>query len=139
MPVRLDMATLRREAASGMLRPLFRNLVRGVPRRAAAAVGAGVDGASELRRKLAGLGDQDGQLRFLLAIVRAQVATVLGHATPETIAAGRPFKELGFDSLTALELRNRLGAATGLRLPATLVFDYPTPLALAGFLRSASL
>nr|WP_264349531.1 type I polyketide synthase [Streptomyces milbemycinicus] len=136
VPVRLDMATLRREAASGMLRPLFRNLVRGVPRRAAAAAGTGADGASDLRRKLSGLGGQDEQNRALLDIVRAQVATVLGHATPETIAGGRPFQELGFDSLTAVELRNRLAAATGLRLPATLIFDHPTPGRLTDFLRT---
>ncbi|MET9610663.1 SDR family NAD(P)-dependent oxidoreductase [Streptomyces sp. NPDC006512] len=132
VPVRLETATLRHEAASGMLRPLFRGLVRTAARKAAA--GPDTSGSGGLAQRLSGLG-QDEQSRVLLDLVRAQVATVLGHATPETIAAGRPFKELGFDSLTAVELRNRLNAATGRRLPATLVFDHPTPGQLTEHLR----
>jgi hypothetical protein len=86
-------------------------------------------------QRLLGLADDERQ-RELVHLVRSHAAGTLGHATPEAVAASRPFRELGFDSLTAVDLRNKLTAVTGLRLPVTVVFDHPTPAALARHLNS---
>ncbi|MFC3455642.1 SDR family NAD(P)-dependent oxidoreductase, partial [Amycolatopsis speibonae] len=90
--------------------------------------------ASELGARLANQPAAD-QERELMRLVRGQIATVLGHADAERIEAKKAFRELGFDSVTAVELRNRLNVITGLRLPATLIFDFPSPAALVAHLR----
>ncbi|MFD8104505.1 type I polyketide synthase [Nocardia fluminea] len=92
-----------------------------------------IDPVEELKRRLSGLG-ADEQTALLVALVQAETGSVLGHAQPSAIGANRPFSDVGIDSLASVELRNRLNAATGLRLPATLVFDFPTPAALAGYM-----
>jgi polyketide synthase 12 len=89
---------------------------------------------SALLQRLEGL-PEDEQHTILLDLVRSNIATVLGNTTPEAIDPNRAFQELGFDSLTAVEMRNRLKAATGLALSPTLIFDYPNSAALAGYFR----
>jgi acyl transferase domain-containing protein len=77
---------------------------------------------------------EEERRRLALEAVLTDVAVVLGHASPREVEPDRPFQELGFDSVSAVELRIRLSAASGLRLPPALAFDYPTPVALAGYL-----
>ncbi|MFD4151011.1 SDR family NAD(P)-dependent oxidoreductase, partial [Streptomyces goshikiensis] len=111
--------------------PEARRVIESAERESAEDLAGGVP----LTQQLAGLPDVE-QERLLLDLVRTAVAAVLGHADLTAVEAGRAFKELGFDSLTSVELRNRLGAVSGLKLPASLVFDHPTPAAVAAYLRA---
>ncbi|MET9520686.1 type I polyketide synthase, partial [Streptomyces sp. NPDC002994] len=147
VPMRLDLAALGRERAENgpeavpvLLRALLpadtarHTAARTAPSRHATSA-EGVGGLSAvtpeaLADRLAAL-DGPARGRELLHLVRARVAKVLGHSDPQAVEPGRPFRESGFDSLMSVELRNQLNAATGLRFPATVVFDHPTPRAVA--------
>ncbi|MEU2603056.1 beta-ketoacyl synthase N-terminal-like domain-containing protein, partial [Streptomyces hirsutus] len=128
-PVRLDLSALR---AQGAVTPLLRGLVRpGIRRTAVSGPGTRTDaGLAERLSKL----ERAERYETLLTLVRDQAALVLGHTSGDGVDPTRAFRDLGFDSLTAVELRNRLNTTTGLRLPATMVFDYPTVEALADHL-----
>ncbi|MFJ9612210.1 type I polyketide synthase, partial [Kitasatospora sp. NPDC101176] len=127
VPVRFDPVALQARAAAGPLPAPLRALVR-APRRRATAATAAATGRSWADRTAA-LAAPD-RTHTTTDLVLTTVATVLGHATAATVEATRAFKELGFDSLTGVDLRNRLAAATGLRIAATAVFDHPSPAAL---------
>ncbi|MCP2256097.1 Acyl transferase domain-containing protein [Prauserella aidingensis] len=130
LPIRLDLAGVRARAAEDGVPPLLRGLVRAPLPRAAT-----VEPDEGLAAELASMPDEEREGR-LLDLVRSHVGAVLGHGGGEAVEPARAFTDLGFDSLTAVELRNRLSAATGLRLPATLVFDHPTSVAVARHLQA---
>ncbi|MFH8370225.1 KR domain-containing protein, partial [Streptomyces sp. NPDC018031] len=130
IPIHLNPTTLRNHTTNHPLPPLLRKLAPTSRREAPAAPEAG-----SVRERLAVLPSAK-QHEALLALVVTHAAATLGHADGSAVPPDRPFSELGFDSLTAVELRNRLNAATGLRLPATLLFDQPNPESLTGYLRA---
>jgi acyl transferase domain-containing protein/acyl carrier protein len=124
----LDLARMRSQASAGVLPPILGNLVS-VParrRQRGDAFAKQLSAAPEAERRA-----------LALDFVRGQIADVLGFASADDVEPDRAFRELGFDSLGAVELRNRLVAATDLRLAPTLVFDYPSADALAGYLVAA--
>jgi acyl carrier protein len=126
VPARFDAAVLRARAHA--LPPMLRGLAANQTSRPVANQGSA---AASLKERLHALAPAD-RARSLLELVCTHAASVLGLGAPGALAPQRPLDELGLDSLMAVELRNRLATAAGLRLPATLLFDHPTPLALAG-------
>jgi NADPH:quinone reductase-like Zn-dependent oxidoreductase/acyl carrier protein len=127
---RLDRAALA-ELSPGELRAVMRGLTRPARRRAAGPVAESPTG---LAGQLAGRSPAE-QEQLLLEVIRTQAAAVLGHHSATEIGADKQFSDIGFDSLGIMEFRNRLKASAGVQLAATAMFDYPTPVALAGFLR----
>ncbi|MGW5731248.1 SDR family NAD(P)-dependent oxidoreductase [Nocardia beijingensis] len=127
VPLRVDTATLR--GRSDSISPLLFELIGRAERRSEKH-DLGISAAPSLERQLARM-DAGGRHRTLLRLVREKVALVLGHSTVDEVGPNQAFLDMGIDSLTALELRNELGARTGLRLSAALVFDQPTPTAIA--------
>jgi pimaricinolide synthase PimS1 len=125
VPLRLDPAGLRAKAAAGLLPAALRGI--------AGPVSQGAAGAASLSKRLQGVPEAERD-RVVLELVRGHVAAVLGHASAAGIDPQAAFSDLGFDSLAAVELRNRLSASTGLRLPPTLVFDHPSSVAVAALL-----
>ncbi|QKW11258.1 type I polyketide synthase [Streptomyces sp. NA04227] len=127
VPVRLNSGALQDQSRSGALPQLLRALVREPSRRGAASTGG------SLTEQLAAMAEGD-RAQAVRELVQTHVAAVLGHTSTASIDLDNTFKEVGLDSLAAVELRNRLTKATGLRLPTTLVFDHPTPGAVAELL-----
>ncbi|SEG91852.1 thioester reductase domain-containing protein, partial [Actinacidiphila yanglinensis] len=128
VPMHLDVALIERQPGPAL--PLLRGLVRKPSRR---VVAASAENTGLLMERLAPL-DASGRRELLLDLVRSAVAAVLGHQGADDIAPTTVFTELGFDSLTAVELRNWLEGRSGLRLPPTLLFDHNTPAALIEYL-----
>jgi rifamycin polyketide synthase module 9/10 len=132
VPARLDLRAVRADAAAGReTPPLLRGLV-GSPRRAARPVASGEE-RRRFAEQLAGLAPAE-RAAALLDQVRTKVGVVLGYRADQRIDADQGLFEIGFDSLTALELRNRLGELVGAKLPTGLVFDHPTPALLVAHL-----
>jgi acyl transferase domain-containing protein/NAD(P)-dependent dehydrogenase (short-subunit alcohol dehydrogenase family)/acyl carrier protein len=123
----IDLAAVR---AGTRVPSLFRDMVTTTGHR---SVQTAPDQDVSLSQRLSGMAGTEQQA-LVLELVRAEVAAVLGFRDPAAVDAQRPFQELGFDSLTAVELRNRLGAVSGVQLPATVIFDRPNPSALTDYL-----
>ena len=127
VPVGVDMAALRTQASSGLLPPMLQGVVQ-------APVREDSEGSqSSLAQRLAGAPESEWQ-PIVVDLIQSQVASVLGHSSTEAIDPEREFREMGFDSLAAVELGNRLTEATGLSIPASAAFDMPTPQALGAYL-----
>jgi len=130
---RLNRAALDAHARSGGLPSLFSGLARRPRRRLIDDTADAAKSTSTLAHRLNGLSSSE-QHELLVGTVCLEAATVLGHPAPDDIDPDTAFQDFGLDSLTAVELRNRLKTATGLTLPPTLTFDYPTPTAVADYI-----
>ncbi|MEU9143524.1 SDR family NAD(P)-dependent oxidoreductase, partial [Streptomyces sp. NPDC048349] len=128
VPLRVDTGALRTRGADE-LPALLRGLVPPVRKRQTVSS----SDAASLPQRIAGL-DEEERTGIILDVVRGHAAAVLGHPSGDAIEPDRAFGELGFDSLGSVELRNLLSTASGLRLPATLIFDYPNAADVAGYL-----
>ena len=130
IPLRLDVGVMQRQLGGAEVPALYRVLLRGGLQRASAASGD----TSALRARLAALASDAERLQALVELAQEDIAAVLALPGASSVPADVPLKELGLDSLMAVELRNRLSARVGSKLPTTLAFDYPTPRAMAQLL-----
>ena len=130
IPLRLDVGVMQRQLGGAEVPALYRALLRGGLQRASAASGD----TSALRARLAALASDAERLKALVELAQEDIAAVLALPGASSVPADVPLKELGLDSLMAVELRNRLSARVGSKLPTTLAFDYPTPRAMAQLL-----
>ncbi|MET8877842.1 SDR family NAD(P)-dependent oxidoreductase [Nocardia sp. NPDC004604] len=129
----MDRVVLERHARAGLLVPALRGLTSSTPRLSAGETAPTREEGLSLRGKISAMASAE-RLPILVDMVRNQIGVVLGHDNPHDIDPEGNFRELGFDSLTAVEARNQLNGVTGLRLPTTLIFDNPTPVALARYI-----
>jgi acyl carrier protein len=130
IPLHLDVGVMQRQLGGAEVPALYRGLLRSGLKRASAAGGD----TSTLRARLAALASDGERLKALVELVQEDIAAVLALPGASSVRADVPLKELGLDSLMAVELRNRLSARVGSKLPTTLAFDYPTPAAMAQLL-----
>ncbi len=130
LPMRLNLGAMQARAAAGLLPSILSGLVRASSRRSAA------DPGRSLAELVSTAAPADRE-RVTVDFVRRHAAAALGYPSADSVEAERPFKELGIDSVSAVELRNRLAKASGVSLPPSLIFDHPTPAAVATALRSA--
>ena len=130
IPLHLDVGVMQRQLGGAQVPALYRGLLRGGLQRASAASGD----TNTLRARLAALASDAERLKALVELAQEDIAAVLGLPGASSVPADVPLKELGLDSLMAVELRNRLSGRVGTKLPTTLAFDYPTPRAMAQLL-----
>ncbi len=133
VPMRLDLGAVQARAAAGLLPSILSGLVRSRPQSPTAPAASPAAAGSSLAATVASASEADRE-RIVSDFVHTHTAAALGYASVDSIEPERPFKELGIDSLSAVELRNRLAKASGVSLPASLVFDHPTPAAVSQLL-----